>query len=241
MTAARTTILGATLATVAALSGCSPDHLQAWDYDAPPAVIATYEDTRMSYRNADPGRALKAVLPGRHGREARRERYEDTRTPQCDDRFVLRHIERRTPIETRNVTHNPLTIRHFEAAHESQYVPRHGRNQIAQRFCRVRATFSDHKKRAIFYVVETPMGFAGVGHNVTYCIAGLDPWYVHGHDCSSLRQQGPAHARPLPEPKKDHKHDLPVGEVFEPIGKLQKLKVGRLPLPALRRKPVQKH
>ena len=207
-----------------ALSACSPDHFAAWDGRPAPATIATYEDTRLAYRNADPKRALSAMLPGEKGRAARQERYEDARTPACDDKFVLRHIERRTPIETRAQSHHPLTITHFEHPRQTQYAPRGGRNQIGQRFCRVRATFSDHKKRAIFYVVETPMGFAGVGHNVTYCIAGLDPWYVHGHHCSSLRQQGPAHAEPLPTKRKDHKHDLPVKEVFPVLDRFSSAK-----------------
>ena len=67
-------------------------------------------------------------------------------------------------------------------------------------------TAVDHRKRTIYYVVETPMGFAGVGHNTEFCIAGLDPWYVHGHHCSSLRHQGPAHAEPLPDERHYGRH-----------------------------------
>ena len=222
MHAARTGRWGAVATILASglLAACSPDHLVAWDGRPVPATLATYEDTRLSYRNPDPGRALKATLPGRFGRKARRERYEDARTPACDDRFVLRHIERRTPLETRAQSHHPLTITHFGHPSQSQYQPRWGRNQIAQRFCHVRATFSDHKKRTIYYVVETPMGFAGVGHNVTYCIAGLDPWYVHGGHCSSLRQQGPMVKDPLPEEKSGPRGPLPAGEVFPRLGKV---------------------
>ena len=77
-------------------------------------------------------------------------------------------------------------------------MPRHGRNQIGQRFCKVPVTLSDHSHRTVYYVTETPMGFAGVGHNMEFCIAGLDAWYVHGSHCSSLRHQGPADAEALP-------------------------------------------
>ena len=130
-------------------------------------------------------------------------------TPQCDDPLVLSRIQRRTPIEMRNTLHRHIAIEHFEDPRQTNYIPAnyaesteivhhpklgqlrktriHGKRQIAQRFCHVRARFSDHHTRSIFYVTETPMGFAGVGHNMTYCVAGLDPWYVHGNDCSAFR------------------------------------------------------
>ena len=130
-------------------------------------------------------------------------------TPHCDDPLVLNRIERRAPREILKVSHKHLEIvefRHpvqtkfspanFEIADIEKHVPKLGfvtkrdivgKHQLSQRFCRVRAMFSDHHERTIYYVTETPMGFAGVGHNVTYCVSGLDPWRVHGGHCSSLR------------------------------------------------------
>ena len=187
------------LALAPLLAACSPDHLYANRGNAIEATRATYNDTRLSYRNADPGRYALSRLPGERGERAREERYEDARTPACDDRFALNRIRLRTPKETHLTTHRALYVEQLEHPRERGFTPRHGRNQIAQRFCEVSATLSDHSHHTIHYVVETPMGFAGVGHNVTFCIAGLDPWYVHGHRCSSLRHQGPRKAEPLPE------------------------------------------
>ena len=189
------------------VSACSPDHLYSYRGDVGQATVATYEDTRLAYRNgSDPKLAAKALLPTEKGTEARRLRYENARTPHCGDKFVLKHIKRRTPLETWYTIHKPRYIESFGHPRERQFVPRQGRNQIAQRFCTVTALFSDHKHRKIDYVVETPMGFAGVGHNVTYCIRGIDPWYVHGGHCSALREQGPAYHTELPEQKHRAKH-----------------------------------
>ena len=199
--------VAATMGAVLALSACSPDHLYSWRGRPLQASVATYEDTRLAYRNgSDPKLAAQALLPTEKGKEARRRRYEDTRTPHCGDKFVLAHIKRRTPLETWNTTHETRYIKSFGHPTERQFQPRQGRNQIAQRFCTVTAQFSDHKHRTIDYVVETPMGFAGVGHNVTYCIRGIDPWYVHGSHCSSLREQGPIVHQPLPEKKERSTH-----------------------------------
>lgn len=202
----RATAIG-TLASLPLLAACSPDHLYANRGNALQATKATLNDTRLTYRSADPGRAVLGRLRGgERGEAIARERYEDARTPHCDDPLVLNRIKLRTPKETHLTTRHPLYVEEFGHARENRYVPRHGRNQIAQRFCQVAATLSDHSHRTIYYVVETPMGFAGIGHNMEFCIAGLDPWYVHGHRCSSLRHQGPAKAEPLPEERHYGRH-----------------------------------
>ena len=131
-------------------------------------------------------------------------------TPMCDDPLVLARIQRRVPPEMRNMLHRHLAVESFEHPRQTGYVPADyletaevvhhpklgrlvkkdvvGKRQLSQRYCQVRARFSDHHTRTVYYVTETPMGFAGVGHNMTYCVAGLDPWYVHGHNCGALRR-----------------------------------------------------
>ena len=224
------------LCAVAALSACSPDHLYSWRGRPVQATVATYEDTRLAYRNgSDPKLAAQALLPTEAGKRARKLRYEDTRTPHCDDKFVLAHIKRRTPLETWNTTHETRYIESFGHAVQREYQPRQGRNQIAQRFCTVNALFSDHKHRKIDYVIETPMGFAGVGHNVTYCIRGLDPWYVHGGHCSALRDQGPVVHTQLPEAK--HRSDHPAWRKGAFLGENPATRTPKHPHPRAEAKP----
>ena len=201
----RAALIGA-MALAPLVAACSPDHLYSNRGNAWQATKATWNDTRLSFRDPDPARYLTSRLPGETGRQARNERYEDARTPHCGDPLVLNRIKLRTPKETHLTTRHARYVERFGRARENQYVPRRGRNQIAQRFCQVSATLSDHSHRTIYYVVETPMGFAGVGHNMEFCIAGLDPWYVHGHRCSSLRHQGPAVTEPLPRERHYGKH-----------------------------------
>ena len=189
---ARNVRLNALLGAALIAAGCATGYVEN-DADATYEATATeraggpitgfFESTKISYRN---------------------------QTPLCDDPLVLRRIARRVPAEVRNTLHRDISVVRFEhpvqtgfqdRTYDVDYQRVHtevgsvrkgtvvGREQLGQRFCRVRALFSDHHERNVYYVTETPMGFAGSGHNMTFCVAGLDPWYVHGHHCSSLRSQ----------------------------------------------------
>jgi hypothetical protein len=46
---------------------------------------------------------------------------------------------------------------------------------------------NDGRKRQIWWLIEGGQGFAGLGDNLEFCIAGLDPLKVHGAWCRSVR------------------------------------------------------
>lgn len=59
--------------------------------------------------------------------------------------------------------------------------------QVEREYCRATAMTTDGRKRPMWYLIERGWGFAGFGSNIEYCLSGLDPWYVHGADCASVR------------------------------------------------------
>lgn len=58
---------------------------------------------------------------------------------------------------------------------------------VEREYCRATALTSDGRKRPLWYLIERGFGFAGFGSNIEYCLSGLDPWYVHGAHCASVR------------------------------------------------------
>ncbi|CAN7165458.1 hypothetical protein LJR098_000193 [Rhizobium sp. LjRoot98] len=58
---------------------------------------------------------------------------------------------------------------------------------VQREYCRATAITSDGEKRALWYLIERDFGFAGIGSNIEFCLSGLDPWYVYGAQCASLR------------------------------------------------------
>lgn len=60
-------------------------------------------------------------------------------------------------------------------------------SSVERHYCQAVVSLSDGKRRNLWYLVEKNMAFAGLGTHVEFCIGGLDPWYVYGADCRSLR------------------------------------------------------
>ena len=58
---------------------------------------------------------------------------------------------------------------------------------IPRLYCQATAHMNDGEKRAIWWLIEGGMGFAGLSDNLEFCIAGLDPLKVHGAWCRSVR------------------------------------------------------
>lgn len=62
-------------------------------------------------------------------------------------------------------------------------------HNVARMFCHATVTLNDGVRRDMWYLIETPWGFAGTPDfsAVEFCISGLDPWHVYGKDCSTIR------------------------------------------------------
>ena len=106
----------------------------------------------------------------------------------CDDPHILGRIESKFRYQVRHVPHLPdVEITAFHRIHERRYIPFDEQHPIARRYCAASAMLSDGRKRAIFYLIEDRMGFAGVGDNVEFCVPGFDRWFVYNGRCRVLR------------------------------------------------------
>ncbi len=68
-----------------------------------------------------------------------------------------------------------------------RYTVFNGPSTIRHRHCRAIALMTNGARRTLFYTISAGMGLASIGNGVDFCLAGFDPWRVHGAACRSLR------------------------------------------------------
>ena len=107
----------------------------------------------------------------------------------CGNSAVLDRIASRFSYQVRHVPHlAQVAITDFRNVGETRYTPKiAGKKPIDRLYCHARADMNDGKSRDVWYVVEHPMGFAGFGRNVEFCVAGFDRWNVYDGRCRVLR------------------------------------------------------
>ena len=107
----------------------------------------------------------------------------------CGNQKVLGRIASRFSHQVRHVPHLPqVEIADFERIRESRHLPKiAGERPIDRRYCQARAWLSDGRSRDVWYLIEKPMGFAGIGSNVEFCVSGFDRWNVYNGRCRVLR------------------------------------------------------
>ena len=62
-----------------------------------------------------------------------------------------------------------------------------GPSMIDHTHCQAEAVMTNDTVRKVYYIVEENMGLASIGTGVTFCVLGLDPWYVYDAACRTLR------------------------------------------------------
>lgn len=107
----------------------------------------------------------------------------------CGNSAVLSRITSRFSYQVRHVPHlAQVAITDFRNIGETRYEPKiAGQKPVDRLYCHARADMNDGKSRDVWYVVEQPMGFAGFGGNVEFCVAGFDRWNVYDGRCRVLR------------------------------------------------------
>ena len=108
--------------------------------------------------------------------------------PSCDAPQVLDYIKKRFVWTDQHLLKRGLAIESIERAHRNR-ASRYGRQDwsIPRLYCHGTAYMSDGRKRAIWWLIEDGMGFAGMRDNLEFCISGLDPLKVYGAWCRSVR------------------------------------------------------
>lgn len=106
----------------------------------------------------------------------------------CASDKVLGQISNRFAYQVRNVPHLPqVAIADFHTIREVRHLPRNAEHPIERLYCQARVALTDGHDRDVWYLIEWPMGFAGIGGNVEFCVSGFDRWYVYSGRCSTLR------------------------------------------------------
>lgn len=110
------------------------------------------------------------------------------KVPACDDARVLAKVEDQFEYGAPRTIPAALAVVEFSDLFEKSYQPMGGYKEIERRYCQGMALISTGEQRTLYYVVEYPMGFAGVGWRAEGCVLGLDPWKIYGANCESLRR-----------------------------------------------------
>lgn len=108
-------------------------------------------------------------------------------TSYCSDRGVLASIDHKFNYKARNYLRADLDIVDIRGTRETRWIPPTETARIERHYCRADVVMNDGQPRTMWYLLEGGMGFAGIGDNVEFCIAGLDPWHVYGANCDSVR------------------------------------------------------
>lgn len=105
----------------------------------------------------------------------------------CANDAVLSTIDHRFDYRAAHYLHGSLDVTDFHGAHELYHRPADETHLIGRTYCEATVIMNDRRARPVWYLIETTMGYAGIGDNVEYCIGGLDPWSVYGAHCASVR------------------------------------------------------
>lgn len=106
----------------------------------------------------------------------------------CGEAWVLNTISKRFDHQVKNVPHLPdVSIAEFRRIHQHRYMPAEERWPIGRRYCGATVDLSDGRHREIWYLIEEGQGFASIGDNVEFCVAGFDRWMVYNGRCRVLR------------------------------------------------------
>lgn len=109
-------------------------------------------------------------------------------TGVCGESWVLSKITSRFRHQVRNVPNLPdVAIVDFRRIHQHRYLPASEQWPIGRRYCGATVALSDGHDRTIWYLIEEGQGYASVGDNVEFCVAGFDRWMVYNGRCRILR------------------------------------------------------
>ncbi len=107
--------------------------------------------------------------------------------PGCESPAVESKIINRFNWAESHTWHDGVRIVSIDQAVERP-AREYGFTPILRRYCRGRAYLESGHYRTIHFLIEEPMGLAGVGWNVEFCLNGHDRWRVYNGNCRVLRR-----------------------------------------------------
>lgn len=107
----------------------------------------------------------------------------------CAENWALSKIASRFRHQVTHVPYLPnVSIAVFDRLEERAYIPASEDHPIARTYCAGLVQLSDGDVRDIWYLIEWGAGFASIGSNVEFCVAGFDRWNVYNNNCRVLRE-----------------------------------------------------
>ena len=104
----------------------------------------------------------------------------------CADPGVLGKIQARFAWAERNTWHRGFVIESIGNPRPSGH-PYAEPGLVHRDYCVADAVMTNGSAHQVYYAIEHGLGFVGLGHDVDFCVPGLDPWHVHDGDCRTVR------------------------------------------------------
>jgi hypothetical protein len=107
----------------------------------------------------------------------------------CNTGWVLKSLKTKVDSKYRQYNGTKLFLLDIINPTQTYERKRDATHKVKRKFCHATARMNDGSKRDMWYLLETPWGFAGTPKlaGLEFCIAGLDPWKIYGRDCSTIR------------------------------------------------------
>jgi hypothetical protein len=107
----------------------------------------------------------------------------------CGQPWVLRAIMLRFHHQVTHVPNLPnVAITNFYGIQQHRYLPAYyDLWPVGRSYCKATVALTDGYSRDIWYLIEEGQGYASIGNNVEFCVAGFDRWFVYNGLCRVLR------------------------------------------------------
>jgi hypothetical protein len=104
----------------------------------------------------------------------------------CAEENALARIKKRFDWAERTQWHRGFTIDQIVNPRPSGH-PFAEPGIVRRDFCAADTVMTDGNAYTVFYTIEYPLGFVGLGAGVDFCLPGLDPWHAHDGNCRTVR------------------------------------------------------
>jgi len=114
--------------------------------------------------------------------------YQGESSQACAQGWVLSRITGKFRYQVTHVPNLPdVGLVDFRDIRQNRYEPALSDSEITRTYCEATAYTSDGRRHAMWYLIEDRAGFAGMGHNVEFCLVNFDRWKVYNGRCRVLR------------------------------------------------------
>ena len=107
-------------------------------------------------------------------------------TADCAGAGALARIKQGFAWAERNTWHRGFVIESVGNPRPSGH-PYAAPGIVHRDYCVADTVMTNGSAHQVYYAIEHGLGFVGLGHDIDFCVPGLDPWHVHDGDCRTVR------------------------------------------------------